>query len=249
MADIIVAVPAHDEQETIGAGIAAIWASVRFAIAAGRVDRVIVAVSAHRCTDRTEEVARAALMAGAAGSAGASWRLDIDGTSVTVGDVRAALIAGAAGDLPAAADSWVFNTDADSLVPTGWITELLAAAVTRSVTAVAGLVTLSGWTASEAARQRYRELIDAGLTSTGHRHVYGANLAVRWDVYRAVGGFHGMPHGEDTQLMNRIRSAGHPVASVFQPVVITSGRVPGRATDGLGYLLGTLASDDETVDV
>lgn len=249
MVDIIVAVPAHNEQDTIGACIAAVWASVRVAIASGLLDRAIVAVSAHRCRDRTESIARAALIAGAAGSAATSWRLDTDLTSVTVGEVRAALVAGAAADLPADADSWLFNTDADSLVPTGWIAELLEAAEARSATAVAGLVTLSGWTASEAARQRYRDLINAGLTSTGHRHVYGANLAVRWDVYRAVGGFHGVPHGEDTQLMNRIRSAGHPVASVFRPVVTTSGRVPGRAADGLGDLLGTLASDDETADV
>lgn len=249
MVDIIVAVPAHNEQDTIGACIAAVWASVRVAIASGLLDRAIVAVSAHRCRDRTESIARAALIAGAAGSAATSWRLDTDLTSATVGEVRAALVAGAAADLPADADSWLFNTDADSLVPTGWIAELLEAAEARSATAVAGLVTLSGWTASEAARQRYRDLINAGLTSTGHRHVYGANLAVRWDVYRAVGGFHGVPHGEDTQLMNRIRSAGHPVASVFHPVVTTSGRVPGRAADGLGDLLGTLASDDETADV
>lgn len=248
MTDIIVAVPAHNEQDSIAGCLDAIWASVRVAIATGQVDRVIVAVSAHRCHDRTASIARAALIAGAAGSAGSSWRLDADRTSTTVGDVRSGLVDAAAADLPAAADSWLFNTDADSLVPTGWISELLEAAAEQSATAVAGLVTLSGWAASETARQRYRELIDAGLTSTGHRHVYGANLAIRWDVYRAVGGFRGVPHGEDTDLVNRLRSAGHPVASVFRPVVTTSGRVPGRAAAGLGNLLGTLTSDDETAD-
>lgn len=245
---LIIAVPAHNEQETIADCIAAVWRSVSIAAAAGRVSRALVTVAAHRCRDATAGYARPALAAGAARFPGvATGLLRIDNSSRTVGQVRAALAAEAGERLPAGPDCWLFNTDADSLVPAEWIVDILDHAASANAVAVAGLVDIADWRTTDLARRRYDAIIRAGLTPTGHRHVYGANLAVRWDAYRSVGGFGSFAHGEDSGLVAALRMAGQPVASVFSPVVSTSSRMPGRAEHGLGSLLGELTNGRDSV--
>lgn len=247
-ADIIVAIPAHDEQHRIDACLTSVLRSVETAVQAGVVGRALVTVSAHRCLDATSSVAEAAL---------ASWpsafpevvqtAVLADETSCTVGDVRARMIAAASERLPAGPHCWLFSTDADSVVPPEWIAQTLEHAATTNAVAVAGMVDVVGWRSTSAARRRYRHIIREGQTSTGHRHVYGANLAVRSDAYLAVGGFKSVAHGEDTCLVESLRAANFQVASTFAPVVATSGRVPGRAHDGLGSLLGRLVADDPSI--
>jgi len=239
----MICIPAHDEQETIADCIRSVWRSVSVAVRAGRVSHALVTVSAHRCRDATAARARGALENGVATLPGvAAGMLRIDATSRTVGDVRAALADEAGERLPADPDSWLFNTDADSLVPPGWIVDILDQAAAGNAVAVAGLVDIPDWRTNDLARRRYDANIRAGVTPTGHQHVYGANLAVRWDAYRSVGGFGTFPHGEDSRLVQALRLAGQPVASVFRPVVTTSGRMPGRAEHGLGSLLGSLTN-------
>lgn len=41
-----------------------------------------------------------------------------------------------------------------------------------------------------------------------YRHVYAANLAVRLDVFTAVGGFPARRHGEEHGLLAAVRAAG-----------------------------------------
>ncbi|MDQ2849050.1 MAG: glycosyltransferase family 2 protein [Actinomycetota bacterium] len=247
-ADIIVAVPAHDEQHRIAACVASVVRSVETAVQAGMVGRALVTVSAHRCLDATSSVAEVALASGtAAFPEVVQTAVLIDDASHTVGDVRARMIAAALRQLPAGPDCWLFSTDADSVVPPEWIVQTLEHAATVNAVAVAGMVDVVGWRSTSAARRRYRHIIHEGLTPTGHRHVYGANLAVRSDAYLAVGGFKSVAHGEDTCLVESLRAANFQVASTFSPVVTTSGRVPGRAQDGLGSLLGRLVADDPQI--
>jgi GT2 family glycosyltransferase len=79
--------------------------------------------------------------------------------------------------------------------------------------------------------------------------VYGANLAVRLDAYLRVGGFRDV-HGEDQDLVDRLRGAGEPVTSLLSPLVLTSARYDGRAENGLAALLERLSrSEIETSDV
>ncbi|MGI8416463.1 MAG: hypothetical protein ACR2P2_09750 [Nakamurella sp.] len=125
-ADIIVAIPAHDEQHRIDACLSSVLRSVETAVQAGVVGRALVTVSAHRCVDATSSVAEAALV---------SWpsafpevvqtAVLIDETSCTVGEVRARMIAAASRRLSAGPHCWLFNTDADSVVPPEWITQTL----------------------------------------------------------------------------------------------------------------------------
>jgi hypothetical protein len=66
-----------------------------------------------------------------------------------------------------------------------------------------------------------------------HDHVYGANLAVRADAYLDVGGFPQAVHGEDQALVDALAARGHRLLRTRDISVVTSGRLHGRARDGL----------------
>jgi hypothetical protein len=134
---------------------------------------------------------------------------------------------------------WLLNTDADTTVPADWALAHLDAA-RAGASGVAGLADLRTPTLSAAAMRHYRDVIDAGLVGSGHRHVYGANLGVRADAYLAVGGFPTDGSGEDHGLWARLRLADYPVVSSATSRVTTSARLHGRAEGGLADLLRTL---------
>lgn len=240
MTDVLVAVPARDEETHIGRCLESVATALRTARADGMVTRTAVAVGVHRSTDRTPEVVAEALSA----MADLEVFAHADTESGTVGEVRSRLVAAACDHLQLgpAPDRWLFSTDADSVVPDRWVSALLAHARNGAAHCVAGLVDLEGWQAHPAAAAAYDSIIEEGLGASGHRHVYGANLAVRLDAYAACGGFPSVPHGEDHGLVRRLRAAGHRVAAVHEPAVLTSGRMPGRARHGLGDLLDRLVA-------
>jgi hypothetical protein len=231
--EVLVAIPAHDEEAEIAGCLEHVARAVR--LASSTYGPVTVAVAAHRCTDDTFGTASAALS-----DLPGRHLVVRDEVSHTVGAVRARLVAGwASRHQPEPGRTWVLSTDADSHVPPDWIIGTLAEARRRGAVAVAGMVELRGWDAPPEVRERYRALIDAGLRDDGHTHVYGANLAVRLDAYLRVGGFRA-GHGEDQDLVDRLREAGEPVVSLLSPLVRTSAREPGRAEHGLGALLQRL---------
>jgi hypothetical protein len=250
--DVLVAVPARDEERRVASCLESVAAALRRARAHGVVDRAAVAVAVHRSTDGTAEVV---------GDVFAAWPdletfCHADADSATVGAVRRRLVADACEALGLAftPHQWLFSTDADSVVPGTWVTDLLAHADTAGAHGVTGLVDLEGWRAHPAALAAYERIVAGGVDAgahhggvggadgAGHRHVYGANLAVRLDAYAACGGFPAVPHGEDHGLVERLRSAGHRVVAVHEPAVLTSARMPGRARHGLGDLLERLAT-------
>lgn len=246
--DVIVAVPAHDEADQIVECLEAVARAAHAAVATGAIGRALIAVAAHRCSDDTAWRARSTLAAltERIPTATVIGLVHPDEQSRTVGDVRAGVIAVATERFGIRGSDWIFNTDADSIVPTNWISATLQQASTESAMAVAGMVTLSGWTGSTRSRRRYRKILRAGITNEGHQHVYGANLAVRWDAYCRAGGFPSVKHGEDSGLVESLRTIGERIATTFTPLVVTSGRVPGRADHGLGALLGRLEDSQPT---
>lgn len=234
--DVVVAIPAHNEQRLVRRCVESVKTAAGHAADAGVAGRVLVAVAAHRCTDRTAEEVLTCLS-----SYRGPFLVTVDRLSPTVGAVRARLLADVAARYPLHPGAWILNTDADSEVPAAWISELITrSAATDQPAAIAGLVELTGWAPSELARRRYDAIIKAGVHTHTHDHVYGANLAVRWDAYTAVGGFHSVGHGEDHDLVDRLRDQNFAVATTFSPLVKTSGRAPGRAGHGLGALLARL---------
>lgn len=234
------AVPAHNEQREVGRCLDSVAASLRQARAAGVVGRAAVAVAVHRSSDGTALAVE-------------RWRASTpdvevfghaDDVATTVGEVRHRLVDAACRTLGigAADRAWLFSTDADSVVPRDWVTGILGHADGAGAHCVTGLVDLEGWRTHPDAAAAYQRIVQSGLDEAGHRHVYGANLAVRLDAYAAAGGFPPHAHGEDHGLVARVRAGGGRVLPVRSPVVRTSARMPGRARHGLGDLLQALAN-------
>lgn len=235
--DVVVAIPAHNEEDTIGDCLTTVGVALDHARREGAVARAVVAVGAHRCEDET--VSRA------------QERLDhLDGVGIivdaqswsTVAEVRQGAVAAALHHVARPRSTLLLNTDADSLVPEDWITGMLASMVSIRASAATGMVELIGWEAPPAARLAYDAAIARGIHGTSHAHVYGANLAVSLAAFVTVGGFRPMVHGEDRDLVARLRAAGHTIATPFYPRVLTSGRLTPRCPAGLGAFLKRLVA-------
>lgn len=252
--DVVVVVPARDESARITNCVRSVRISLQHAHAAEAVGQVAVAVVGHNCTDDTLGRADRVL-------SGMPHVLVPDSMSTTVGQVRALGVraaldvlpsrasrpSGSSQDTTAARDVWILSTDADSVVPVSWVTDVLAHARAghHAVVGMARLHRASGAGSAETAhdrlaREAYRRIILAGIHGLSHDHVYGANLAVRADAYAAVGGFPSVPVGEDRELIEGLVRAARPLVRPRDVVVTTSGRRDGRAVGGLATLLNAL---------
>jgi len=238
--DVVVGVPARDEEASVEACLRSVVAAAHHALDTGAVRRVRVAVAAHRSRDATAARAAAYLA-----TTDLEHLVLVDEESATVGAVRARLVEAAMAASPrfTPARTWLLSTDADSLVPTDWVVGLLDVAARTGADLVAGFVALDGWVADPAALTAYDHLLQAGLTAEGHDHVWAANLAVAQPTYAAAGGFPSVVHGEERALARRVAQAGGKVVGALHPVVTTSARMPGRAAHGLGDLLRRLADE------
>ncbi|GAA0575856.1 glycosyltransferase [Paractinoplanes ferrugineus] len=222
---VAVVVPAHDESALLPACLAAL----RVAAAGVAPVPVRVIVVADACTDDTERLARA-------GGA--------DVVTIGAGNVGRARAAGVAYAMSADAGAlWLATTDADSRVPPEWL-RWQARHAERGADLVAGTVEVddwSQWAGPMPARyeRRYLELV-AGLR---HGHIHGANLGFRASAYAAAGGFPGLAHDEDRELVARFHAAGATVVTDTGCPVRTSARPDGRAPLGFSAHLLSLATE------
>jgi glycosyltransferase involved in cell wall biosynthesis len=209
---IAVVVPAHDEALAVGACVT----SVRRAAAGSDVEVIVVADA---CSDATAAVAA---------GAGA--------TVIEVGDrnVGRARAAGMAHAVRAGA-TWLATTDADSLVPAGWLAWHLAHAAAGTDVLV-GEIDVVDWTPHPpSVRDRFERYYAANRP-----HVHGANLGCATAAYVAVGGFDALAVGEDHDLVARARRAGYRVVHDGSSPVVTSARRAARAPDGFSVFLERL---------
>jgi hypothetical protein len=134
---------------------------------------------------------------------------------------------------------WLATTDADTLVPPGWLGQHLRHAA-AGWDAVVGTVAVTDWTEHPPGlpplfHQQYR-------TGPGtHPHVHGANLGFRASVYLAAGGFPPSRTAEDHALVESLTAAGHRILRTTEISVQTSARRQARAPRGFSHLLSTLA--------
>ncbi|MGZ4436473.1 MAG: glycosyltransferase [Nocardioides sp.] len=237
--DVVVAVPARDEEQHVGAAVRALRAAVADARRAGLLRRCTVELVAHDCRDATETVARACV------AADPGWRVSSDRDATTVGEVRDRALRRGLMRLGGRPDqTWLLSTDADTEVGPDWVARILVEAAAHEVQAVVGLADLDRWHGRSETRAGYDDLVAAGWVSRGptheHDHVYGANLAVRADAYLASGGFPHVGTGEDQGLVDALAASGVPVLRTRTVTVVTSGRLRGRAERGLAGLLTRL---------
>jgi glycosyltransferase involved in cell wall biosynthesis len=226
-----VVVPAHNEEALLPACLVAL----RRTASALQVP-VHLLVVADRCSDRTAAVARA------------EGARVISIQARRVGAARAAgmkeLLRLTSGSDPSAV--WLATTDADTVVPPGWLRRQLEYAQ-AGWDVVLGTVTVTGWDGYPphvpvAFEERY------AFGSGPHPHVHGANLGIRASAYLATGGFRPLRTAEDHAMLAAATQAGCPVVHAGDIPVQTSGRRLARAPRGFSHLLRTLADgrDAET---
>ncbi len=184
---------------------------------------------ADSCDDATARIARQVLgdrgmvIEAALGSVGAARHLG------------AARALAALGDQPPSS-IWLANTDADSVVPTNWLTKQLGLAAT-GYQGVAGTVRLDEcfYRGRDVAAQLMADYYTAPDGS--HLHVHGANLGIRADMYLSAGGWSDAALAEDHCLWRRLREIGAKLTSSAAVCVQTSSRLQGRASGGFACTL------------
>jgi glycosyltransferase involved in cell wall biosynthesis len=222
---VAVIVPARNEQKRIRRCLE----SLLLAIDATNVQQSAIVVAADRCDDDTVANARDVLGTRGSvieidhGSPGASRRAGADRALDLLRSIPRNRL-------------WLANTDADSYVPRDWIARQLDFA-TRGATAVAGIVEVDSFGRyGEQGRAVFRRHYDLHADGT-HSHVHGANMGVRADVYLDAGGWRDLAAGEDHCLWRRVRERGWRVESSVASIVMTSGRLRGRAHGGFADTL------------
>lgn len=213
---VVVVVPAHDEQELLPSCLAALrFAAERVALPV----RIVVVLDA--CTDGSEDVLGAGVQ-----------RVVVQHRCV--GAARAAGFDAA----PLTRRSWLATTDADTVVTPTWLVDQLRRS-RAGADVVLGTVQVRDW-GRHPAELRWRYEADY-TQADGHRHVHGANLGISGLAYRRIGGFAPLPAHEDVDLVRRALLAGLTLDWTAEVVVHTSSRTDGRAPGGFAAHLHDLA--------
>ncbi len=247
----IVAIPAYNEAERIGACLASLAVQRDQAgkpLASGTFE---VLVYANNCSDDTAEVARSYAET-------VPYRLHViedrlPPQSAHAGGARKVAMDRAADLLMTGRrhDGVILTTDADSRVQPLWISGNLAA-LAEGVDAVAGYIDADAAenVALGAGFLRRGRLEDAFLSQVAelyalldprphdpwpnHRVHSGASFAVTLEAYQAIGGLPCRALGEDAALAHALESAGFLVRHSMTACVVTSCRFDSRAPGGAG---------------
>lgn len=230
---LLVVIPAHDEEERIGACLASIEVTADAVATAHPRVTVLTVVVLDSCSDDTGVIATRA----------GARTVSLDAHAV--GAARRAGVAAAGALVPGVdpASVLVVNTDADCVVPRSWLLDLVRLADGHDL--VLGEVLPEPDEMSPEALRVWWQRHPVGRGS-----LHGANLAVRLDAYRRAGGFPEVSDREDAALVRALRGNGARVVGGTR--VVTSARRDGRVPAGFaGYLRALdleLSSSDTTTD-
>jgi cellulose synthase/poly-beta-1,6-N-acetylglucosamine synthase-like glycosyltransferase len=223
---VAVVIPALNEETAIRPCIESVLES---SLLVEHLSALWIVVVADACTDRTACRARATL-----GSCGEV----LECHARSPGTARQLGVAKALRHFESTDYSrlWIANTDADSCVPPDWLDHHLHLAE-QGIAAIAGIVRVEN-VPGYGTEMAQRLLADYEVAADGtHSHVHGANLGVRADAYLDAGGWSQLTVAEDHCLWGRIRQRGWRLSSCAQSVVVTSGRLVGRARGGFADTL------------
>jgi len=225
---VVVAIPARDEESLLPACLRSVSAAVTTLREARAGIHLVVAVALDGCTDGSARVLG-----------------DWDAATVVlpgrgVGAARDAAIERGLSALrmPPEAATWVACTDADTVVPSRWLVRHVMWAE-RGADLVIGTAEPVGVARGEAlaAWHARHQLVE------GHTHVHGANLGVRADRWRQVGGFGQRQVGEDVDLVERVRRITGRWVATDTTRVLTSGRPRSRVDGGFADYLRDLDAE------
>jgi glycosyltransferase involved in cell wall biosynthesis len=239
---LVVVVPAHNEQDRIGACIAGIQRAAGHPEMSRVPVHLVVVLDA--CHDATGWRAAAALAEPSAPAMSLSAII----VSVAVRNVGGARAFGAAqaflrvgGVDPEAV--WLATTDADSVAPANWLAHQVDLR-RGGADGVAGTVVVDSWSEHPASTEMAFDALyrPRGLVEFGHSHVHGTNLGVSMAAYLEAGGFSPLATGEDHALWQALAGAGRPLVATPGAPVTTSGRRHGRSPAGFADTLVRLGS-------
>lgn len=246
---VIIAIPARNEADRIGACLAAL---AQQPDAGTHIAGVVV--FANNCTDETAAVAAAAAMPFPLHVITA----ELPPEHAHIGHARRGAIDAAFDCLAASghADAIIASTDADSRVTADWLAAMLAA-FASDVDAVCGAIDIDGpippglarVRAAEAAYAEAMARAAAQLDPLSHdpwpNHIWcwGANLAVRARILAAVGGFPLVDLAEDRALHGLLLRHDARIRHSASARVLTSARADGRVSGGFADLMQTYAED------
>ncbi len=131
---------------------------------------------------------------------------------------------------------WLAHTDADCIVPEDWLVKQLLLAE-DGVGAVAGIISVDTFCEHDPEVEERFHSSYLIAPDGRHSHVHGANLGIRADVYRRLGGWANLATAEDHDLWYRLGVAGCSRISSAALWVTTSGRRIGRAPHGFADAL------------
>lgn len=132
--------------------------------------------------------------------------------------------------------TWIAFTDADSRVPTHWLTTHLAMAEAGSDCLV-GTVSPRPDTGSAALIAKWHS---HHTLLEDHPHVFGANLGIRGSYLNIIGGMPQLPLGEDAATVVAVLAAGGNVRRTDTCRVLTSARLEGRVQGGFSSFMQSL---------
>ena len=237
----VVAIPVCNEEERIGACLTALAAQAGVDVSA-----LGVLLFLNNCTDRTTAIVASAslpfqlrVIARTHPQASAGWA-----RRVAMEEAAVWLRSGVSGCRV------LMTTDADSRVPRDWVARNLAA-IDAGASVVAGRIALDPDDAALLpsalhARGRREGAYEALLTEICarldpemgnpwpcHWSKSGATIAVSLEAYELAGGMPDQPTGEDRAFVDAIVSRDLVARHDPSIVVVTSGRLEGRATGGV----------------
>lgn len=217
-----VVVPVHQEEDSLETCLASI-------VEASAAASTLIVVVLDACTDRSAEIAA---------------RFPVTSLRIDAHNVGAARRAGADRVLAEfgqrhASRVWIANTDADSTVPSHWISHQLDLA-RRGADVVTGGVRPELAALSPAHAELWLRTHPPGEPNG---NVHGANLGIRGSTYLAVGGFAPLPEHEDVDLVARATAAGAVVTATDGCTVETSARFTGRTPGGYAGYLRSVAEE------
>jgi cellulose synthase/poly-beta-1,6-N-acetylglucosamine synthase-like glycosyltransferase len=242
---VAVVVPAHNEQDHIGACVHAIRRAAAHPELSGVAVHLVVVLD--DCQDATALRAEEALGAQPGALAARAGALTATLVPVSVRNVGLARALGVThvffrlGTIDPEA-VWLATTDADSVVPANWLAHHLELR-RQGADGCAGTVEVDSWDEHpQSARERFEALYRPdGQLGFGHPHVHGTNLGVSMAAYLDVGGFPPLVTAEDHALWQALAAAGRRLVATPTAPVTTSGRRHGRSPAGFADTLVRLA--------